>query len=261
MEAATTPAERTERVFYGGLMTEGIRRYDDGIVNWYLIEDAGGLTAVDAGFPPAWQILLSSLGTLGRPLSDLRAVVLTHAHIDHVGFAARAHEEAGATIYVHEADTPLLRNPLNMARSERGPLRYLNQPATRQVLLRAVMSGAPFAQRVQEYQTYSDGETLDVPGSPTVVFCPGHSDGHSALHLRDRGVLFVGDAIVTRDPYTGLLGPRLVAAAATKDTGRNLESLDRLRDLEAQLLLPGHGDPFRGSPAEAVEQARRAGSA
>ena len=51
MEAATSPTERTERVFYGGLMTEGVRRYDDGLVNWYLIEDAGGVTAVDAGFP------------------------------------------------------------------------------------------------------------------------------------------------------------------------------------------------------------------
>jgi hypothetical protein len=68
-----------------------------------------------------------------------------------------------------------------------------------------------------------------------------------------------GSGIVTFDVYTQRPGPRIVAAAATASIATALASLDRYRSLDADLLLPGHGDPWRGSPAEAADQARAAG--
>jgi glyoxylase-like metal-dependent hydrolase (beta-lactamase superfamily II) len=95
-----------------------------------------------------------------------------------------------------------------------------------------------------------------------VVFTPGHTYGQCALHLPDRDVLLTGDALVTLDPYTGRRGPQIIAGAATADSAQALVSLDRLvaYDSGATTLLPGHGDPWTGGVAAAVEQARRTGA-
>src|SRR3954454_387823 len=90
----------------------GIHRIEDAHTNWYLVEDDDGITIVDAGVPQtSWPLLHHALRTLGRSTSDLRAVVLTHAHFDHVGFAERARRELGLPVLVHENDAPLARHP------------------------------------------------------------------------------------------------------------------------------------------------------
>ncbi|MDQ4049093.1 MAG: MBL fold metallo-hydrolase [Actinomycetota bacterium] len=261
METTTTAIQDTEPFLCGALVGDGVRRFDDGIVNWYLIEDDAGLTVVDCGFPAGWSMLMTALGTMGRRLADVRAVIITHGHIDHIGFAERARQEAGATVYVHEGDVPLLKSPLNIARSQRNPLMYLNHSATRKVMARAMSTGAPFAKRVQEYTTFEDGEVLaQVPGRPSVVHTPGHTDGHTAFHLQERDIVFAGDAVVTRDPYTGQVGPRIPARAATNDSGQALRSLDRLAATDASLVLTGHGEPWREGAEEAARLARAAGA-
>jgi glyoxylase-like metal-dependent hydrolase (beta-lactamase superfamily II) len=74
-------------------------------------------------------------------------------------------------------------------------------------------------------------------------------------------VLFTGDALVTRDPYTGSTGPRLTALAATTDVAQARASLDRIAATGANTLLPGHGEPWTGGAEEAARLAREAGAA
>jgi glyoxylase-like metal-dependent hydrolase (beta-lactamase superfamily II) len=238
-------------------VTTGVRRIANPLVNWYLIEGADGMTAVDAGFPPDFKRLRRELN--GTPL---KAVLLTHGHIDHVGFAERARRELGATIYISERDAKIARSPLPIARSEGNPLLYfLREPQTRKLYFGALRQRALLAQRIKEYRTFSDGEELDVPGRPRVIACPGHTFGHCALHLADRDVLFSGDALVTFDPYTARRGPCIVARAATADSALNLRSLERLEATGARTVLVGHGDPYTGGIEEAVAKARAAGPA
>jgi glyoxylase-like metal-dependent hydrolase (beta-lactamase superfamily II) len=91
------------------------------------------------------------------------------------------------------------------------------------------------------------------------VFTPGHTLGHCAFHFPDRDAVIAGDAIVTLDPYTGSRGPQIVSRAATADSERALDSLDALAELDAQVVMTGHGPVWRQGIATAVEQARRAG--
>jgi glyoxylase-like metal-dependent hydrolase (beta-lactamase superfamily II) len=235
----------------------GVRHIANPLVNWYLIEGEDGMTAVDAGFPPDWDRLKRELD--GAPL---KAVLITHGHVDHVGFAERARRELGATIYISERDAKIARSPIPLAKSERNPLLYfLREPQTRKLYLGALMQRAALGQRIKEFTTFADGDVLDVPGRPRVIECPGHTFGHCAIHLADRDVLFTGDALVTFDPYTARTGPCLVARAATADSTLNLQSLDRLERTAAKTILVGHGDPYRGGIEEAVAKARAAGAA
>src|SRR2546430_16331402 len=88
----------------------GVTRLTKGIVNWYMVEEGGKLTLIDAGTPADWPLLLSTLQATGRRLEDVDAVLLTHAHGDHTGFAERARSEAIAAIHVHGADAAAARS-------------------------------------------------------------------------------------------------------------------------------------------------------
>jgi glyoxylase-like metal-dependent hydrolase (beta-lactamase superfamily II) len=241
-------------------IAEGVLAVTDPAVNWALVEDGGRVTAIDAGLPSHWDELLAGLADLGRGLGDLEAVVLTHAHIDHMGWAERARTEAGARVFVHEADRDNLRLT-SVAASERSPLRYLTYPATRELMATMLRARAFGAKPIREATTYRDGDTLDVPGHPRAVHAPGHTWGECALHLADRGVLFAGDAFVTHDPYTGRTGPCVVARAATANSAQNLRSLDALAGIDADVVLTGHGEPWLGGVGEAVRRAQAAGPA
>ena len=86
--------------------------------------------------------------------------------------------------------------------------------------------------------------------------------GHSLGDIRavaDRGLLFTGDALVTYDGSTGYHGPTVPSRAFTHDSRAALASLTTLDTIDATLLLPGHGEPFAGTPADADAQARSAG--
>lgn len=235
-------------------VAEGIQRFEDqGVVNWYLVQTSEGPVAVDAGFPTAWE-------QIEPHVHDLVAILLTHGHIDHCGFAPKAQKEAGVPVYVPHGDEPIVRSPLPMAKSEGSPLKYVvKESATRELYLKALKAGGIRGQTLKQFEVYRAGDTL--PGGFRAIATPGHTDGHMALHLPERDAVFVGDAIVTRDPYTDLEGPRLVARAATKDVGQNLASLDGIAATGATHVLTGHGEPWSGGAAAAVEQARANGAA
>jgi glyoxylase-like metal-dependent hydrolase (beta-lactamase superfamily II) len=238
----------------------GVHRVEDAYTNWYLLEQDGRVTIVDCGVPSSWDSLEDALGRIGRSRSDVEAVVLTHAHFDHVGFAERARTELGVPVYVHKNDVPLTKHPWRYDHERRRSYYFATQVKALPIVATFLRHRAFWPPPIGEVVRYSKG-ALPVPGEPRAIFTPGHTLGHCSLHLPDRDVLIAGDAIVTLDPYTARTGPRLVARAATVDSERNLHSLDKLADTGAGTVLTGHGEPWTGGIESAVEQAREAGAA
>jgi glyoxylase-like metal-dependent hydrolase (beta-lactamase superfamily II) len=241
-------------------VADGIHRIEDAYTNWYLIEEDGRVTIVDAGVPRSWESLLDALRTVGRSTGDVEAVVLTHAHFDHIGFAERARRDLGVPVWVHENDVPLTHHPRRYA-YERSPAYYFATQVKALPIVAAFLRNRAFwPPPVREVRRYTDGQ-LDVPGRPRIVATPGHTLGHCTLHLPDRDAVIAGDAVVTLDPYTARRGPRLVARAATADSDRALASLDALAATGARTVLTGHGPPWTAGAEAAVAAARAAGVA
>lgn len=227
-----------------------LHRLGNDIVASYLIDLPEGVTLIDAGLPGHWKDLHSELAAIGRSLSDVRGVILTHGDSDHIGFAERLRQEAGVPVFIHEADE-------ERARTGRKPKTGGERMALAGVVsffTYALGKGGLRTKYVQEMSVVADGDVLDLPGSPVIVGIPGHSPGSIAVHVPAVDALFVGDALTTRHVLTGELGPQ--AAPFTDDPAGADASLDRLKNLSASWVLPGHGEAWQGSPAVLVDALR-----
>ena len=204
--------------------------------NAYLVADSE--TKEAAVIDPAWDghLILAEAQKRGWRIAHLW---YTHAHFDHIG-------GAGA---IADALNPL-------------PLVALHP--NDHVLWRAGGGGAIFGFDIdpgpEPTIDFYQGQILRLGSVEFEVrFTPGHTPGHCAIHFEQQGALFVGDALCTWNPLTGRLGAQLMPSAFNVSNARALESLARLEALDAQVTLPGHGEPWRENPAAAVSAARAAG--
>jgi glyoxylase-like metal-dependent hydrolase (beta-lactamase superfamily II) len=239
-------------------VAEGVHRLAPGVCNFYLVEDGGKLLLVDAGAPRDWDLLVRAMAALGRGPDDLDAVLITHAHSDHTGFAERARTTADAPVWIHQADAAVAKGA-RPGKNDGRATSYLLRLEFYRTVISLARRGATRMIPVQEVSTFADGETVEVPGRPRAVHAPGHTPGCAALFLEGRRVLLSGDVLVTWNPLTGRVGPQVMPSSFNRDTPQALRSLDLLDGIPADLLLPGHGEPWTEGMAEAARLARSAG--
>ncbi len=232
-------------------ITSGVHRLGTGLINAYLIEENGEVTIIDAGLPGYWGDLPAELAAMGRTLADVRAVVLTHGHSDHIGFAERARVELKVPVKVTEVDADLARGKVKNPGGKTGKVSV--GPLLRFLIYTARKGGLRNRNPI-EVSTFGDGATLDVPGAPRVILLPGHTPGSAALHVPSLGALFIGDALATVSVASGVTGPMIAPFSADREVA--VASLCKLDGIEAAWLLPGHGLPWTGGVAAAVKKIR-----
>lgn len=207
-----------------------------------------GWMLVDTGMdtPAARTALLDGARALGIRPTDLVSVVLTHVHVDHYGLAGLVREWSGASVVIHETEEQLARRWVDCWKNDRthveADLRTAGvPPADLPILLEAVN----FAHRL--YPTFHPDRVLhgDAGQLPNAdgwswMLTPGHSPGHICLYHPERRILISGDHVLP------CISPNVGADVYAADPLTAYPgSLQRMRDLPADLVLPSHGPPFR----------------
>jgi len=219
--------------------------------NFFILRDGDQVTVIDAGCSREWRKLVKGLESIGLSLDAVAGIVATHAHADHLGFGKTAMKN-GLSVAVHEAEeTRALGTYRGRFAASASDLPIFNLYALR-TFLPMIAAGVMKLEHLDRVGTFTDGDQLDLPGHPTAVHTPGHTEGHAMFHCPERGLLFTGDGLITMDLIGSSRGPQLIEQRFNLDHELARSSLERIVGLQAELLLPGHGEPWKGSPAEAV---------
>jgi len=218
-------------------------------INVYLVRLAEGYLLVDCGLKTksCRKALSGSLSALGVAFADIRQLVITHVHPDHFGLAAEVRRLSGAQVMMHPAEAALISS------------RYLDHeffsrhsawlaengvPADETEEIAQASAGvAEFVDMVEVDRALEDGDRIAVEGGELdVLLAPGHSPGLLTFYFPQRKLYFSSDHMVERiTPNIGLH-----SRSSANPLGDYLASLERVRGMDIDCVLPSHGHPFRG---------------
>lgn len=215
----------------------GLVRVDDG----YLLIDTGMDTE------ESFQAFSAALESLGVAWPEIRQVLVTHMHPDHIGLLGRVLSLTGAKLLMHAAEVEHLNTMVDAGRPpwiDEG-LKLAGSPHSMSVAIHHTLAHLRDAlHRVQPDMLLHGGEEIATSLGPArVVWTPGHTVGHVCLYWPEQRLLYSGDHLIEKiTPNIGWLPERDCLA-------EYLNSLERLLAYDVDLILPSHGDPFRGHAA------------
>lgn len=223
--------------------------------NFYLLTEGDDVTVIDGGCRREWPKLEKGLRAIELQPEQIAGFLITHVHSDHFGLAKGARDR-DMRVAVHEDDEArALGSYTGRFGAQASELPRFN-PIALWNMLPMVLAGVTKLDFVDSVETFTDGQRLDMPGHPVAVHTPGHTEGHTMFHCPELGTLFTGDGLITMDLLGRGTRPQMMREVFNLDSGQARASLDRIVGLHANLLLPGHGGPWAGNPAKAVELAR-----
>ena len=218
-------------------VVEGVYQLGAGYVNSFLVDGDEGVVLVDTLLPNKEDLIVAGLSEIGRSLSDLKAILLTHSHTDHSGSAAAVKAATSAELYASEADSPAIRGDV---KPPPPPTPGYVKPFA---FLISLMPGPPSV-IVDQYVSESTANLL--PGDLRAIDTPGHTPGHTSFLLeRAGGVLFAGDAAkATRNG-------RVVRGYFNRSMPSIDNSLRHLAEFEFETAVFGHSGPIHSAASSA----------
>jgi glyoxylase-like metal-dependent hydrolase (beta-lactamase superfamily II) len=238
-------------------------RQAGGPVNVYIIEEERGFMMFDAGLgsEQAHAALAAGLGQTGHRFEEVNRIILSHGHIDHFGAAAWIQEQAGRAVpvFIHDADANkvlasgaewpalILRNTEYLTRLGVS-LRLMEETAA------LIGRNSGLGRRLAEVAPLQPGDKFRCKHvTLEVLHMPGHTPGLCCLHDREHHILFSGDHLLERVSPNPLIDFRQDGEPpSNKPLITYFESLERVRALDVDLVLPGHAAPFI-EPREIIE--------
>ncbi|RDI19011.1 glyoxylase-like metal-dependent hydrolase (beta-lactamase superfamily II) [Rhodococcus sp. AG1013] len=224
-------------------------------VNVAILRDGDALTLIDGGYPGDIGAVEGAIRSLGRRPEDVQGMLLTHAHIDHMGAIVAFHDRYGIPVFTDPTEVAHVRRDYLEQATAKDFLPMLHRHGVLPWLLRIARAGATKPLSLDDAHAFPSDGPLDLPGAPVPVATHGHTSGHTAYHLPQHGVIVTGDALVTAHPLSKLQGPQLLPAVFDHGTSDTLAALDHLATLDAETILPGHGPSVSMPIAAAVAQA------
>lgn len=188
----------------------------------YLLHDDDGLTLIDTSIANAGEKILKQLTLAGHQADDVKRIIITHAHPDHIGGLPVVQKATGAEIWCHELEKPVIEGKIPAPR-----------PPSMSFMPESTLAPIPVTRSLQ------DKDHLPLIGGLEVIFTPGHAPGHISLWQEKQKLLIVGDAI-----FYFFNRMTLPLDMLTVDREENKRSVKKIYDLEPQSLLFGHGQPI-----------------
>jgi glyoxylase-like metal-dependent hydrolase (beta-lactamase superfamily II) len=215
------------------------------------------VTLVDTGYPGDHDEVLASLAEIGRRLTDVEAVLITHAHIDHIGSLPRLLEQHPVPVLTSTTEAKHVRREHLEQAGTADVVKNLWRPRVLPWAVELVRKGATKDRGVPSALDFGSADVIDVPGQPRPVPTPGHTSGHTCYFVPSAGVLLTGDALITGHMLSAHRGPQELMGFFHHDEAGMDASLDVIAAVDADVIVPGHGPVYRGSPSDAVAEIRR----
>src|SRR5258708_11328570 len=186
-------------------ITDTVHFVQTDLVNWSLLTDGHGVMLIDAGFPGSRDDVLGSLRQLGFGVDDLRAILLTHAHIDHFGSAIWFAKTLGTPVYCYAAEVGHSKREYLEQASPADIAKHIWQPRWFAWSVAITRKGAMTRDGIPSTQALTEDVAASLPGKPMAIPTPGHTGG--ACAVVGVGVLVAGDAVVIGPPPATPRGP------------------------------------------------------
>lgn len=202
----------------------------EGLGQCYIYQDADTFTLIDAGLAGSAEQILDELARVGGKPEQLRQIILTHSHPDHVGGVADLAEKTNAQVLAHELDVPVIAGEADIVIPT-------DLPEVEQVFMDEAIENTPLAPPAHVDRALQDGDEIDLGGGARVVHVPGHTPGSIAIYMPKEKLLFAGDT-AERD-----LQENLILGMFNLDRPQAIESFKRLAQLDFEIACLGHGRP------------------
>jgi glyoxylase-like metal-dependent hydrolase (beta-lactamase superfamily II) len=204
--------------------------------SYIVLESDGSLTLIDTGMSRDGRKILDYIqASLGKKPSDVRTVILTHSHVDHVRGAYAIKKASGAKIAIHALDADYLSGNKKMT-SPKGLLGFLFR----------MMSPFLKFHPIEADKRLNDNDKI---GTLTIIHTPGHTPGSICIYEQSRRLIFVGDTLgFRRGKVEG--APKQFSV----DMDEVQRSVEKISKIDFDVMLSGHGKPLKGNASARVKE-------